>query len=93
MIHVTIHYLDVVSTIDNYVAVMAEAAHPNAARCFTGWFASEGQDLYNEVEFKTNEEVPAAAPDGAQVVLIESPEDADAVKAIGKEIGRIWTGG
>ena len=88
-----IHYLDVVSTIDNYNAVLAEAAHPNAARCFVAWFAAEGQELYNEIEFKTNEAVPAAAPEGAQVVVIESPEDADAVGEIGKEIGRIWTGG
>jgi len=88
-----IHYLDVVSTIDNYNAVLAEAAHPNAATCYVAWFAAEGQDLYNEVEFKTNESLPAAAPEGAQVVVIESPEDADAVGEIGQEIGRIWTGG
>ena len=88
-----IHYLDVVSTIDNYNAVMANAAHPNAARCFVAWFATDGQEIYNEVEFKTNEELPAAAPEGAQVVVIESPEDADAVGEIGQEIGRIWTGG
>jgi iron(III) transport system substrate-binding protein len=88
-----IHYLDVVSTIDNYNAVLTEAAHPNAARCFVGWFATEGQELYNEVEFKTNEAVPEAAPEGAEVVVIESPEDAEAVGEIGQEIGRIWTGG
>jgi iron(III) transport system substrate-binding protein len=88
-----IKYLDVVTTIDNYNVVMAKAAHPNAARCYIGWFASEGQAIYNEVEFKTNDTVPTAAPQGAEVVTIESPEDADAVKDIGKEIGKIWTGG
>jgi iron(III) transport system substrate-binding protein len=90
---IDIHYLDVVSTIDNYNTVLAEAAHPNAARCYVAWFATEGQAIYNEVEFKTNEKLPAAAPEGAQVVVIDSPEDAQAVKDLGKEIGRIWTGG
>jgi len=90
---IEIKYLDVVTTIDNYNTVMAKAAHSNAARCYIGWFASEGQAVYNEVEFKTNDTVPTAAPQGAKVVTIESPEDADAVKDIGKEIGKIWTSG
>jgi iron(III) transport system substrate-binding protein len=90
---IDIHYLDVVSTIDNYHVVLKEAAHPNAARCFAGWFATEGQDLYNEVEFKTNDSVPTAAPEGAQIVVIESPEDADAVGEMSDQIGSIWTGG
>ncbi len=90
---IDIHYLDVVSTIDNYHVVLKEAAHPNAARCFAAWFATEGQDLYNEVEFKTNDSVPTAAPEGAQIVVIESPEDADAVGEMSDQIGSIWTGG
>ena len=87
-----IKYLDVVTTIDNYDVVLAEAAHPNAATCFIAWFATEGQDLYNEVEFKSNDAVPPEAPAGAQVVTIETPEQSSDVKAIGKEIADILVG-
>ena len=88
-----IKYLDVVTTIDNYNVPLKGAAHPNAATCFIAWFAAEGQSIYNEVEFKTNDTVPPDAPAGAEIVTIETPEQADAVKDIGTEIGRIWTGG
>ena len=88
-----IKYLDVVSTIDNYNMALKDAAHPNAAKCFIGWFGSEGQAVYDAVEFKTNDVVPPDAPAGAIVVTIDSPEQADAVKELSKEIGRIWTGG
>lgn len=84
-----IKYLDVVSTIDNYDVVLAGAAHPNAATCFITWFATEGQDLYNKVEFKSNDALPPEAPAGAKVVTIETPEDSAAVKRIGKEIAEI----
>jgi iron(III) transport system substrate-binding protein len=84
-----IKYLDVVTTIDNYDVVLTGAAHPNAATCFITWFATEGQDLYNEVEFKTNDAVPPDAPAGAKVVTIETPEESDQVKAIGEEIAAI----
>ena len=84
-----IKYLDVVTTIDNYDVVLAGAAHPNAATCFITWFATEGQDLYNEVEFKSNDTVPPEAPAGAQIVTIETPDQSSAVKAIGKEIADI----
>ncbi|HYH91773.1 MAG TPA: ABC transporter substrate-binding protein [Candidatus Saccharimonadales bacterium] len=88
-----IKYLDVVSTIDNYNVPLKDAAHPNAAKCWIGWFSSEGQALYDEIEFKTNEAVPVDAPAGATIVTIETPEQADTVKDLGTEIGRIWTGG
>jgi iron(III) transport system substrate-binding protein len=88
-----IKYMDVVSTIDNYNIALKDTAHPNAAKCFIGWFASEGQALYDEVEFKTNDSIPPDAPAGAVVVTIDSPEQADAVKALSTEIGKIWTGG
>jgi iron(III) transport system substrate-binding protein len=89
-----IKYMDVVTTIDNYEFVFKDAKNPNAARCFVGWFATQGgQQIYNEVEFKTNDTVPPDAPANATVIVIESPEDADKVKEIGRNIGRIWTGG
>lgn len=90
---IDIKYLDVVTTIDNYKTVLAGAAHPNAAICFTAWFAQDGQEIYNEVEFKSNETVPAGAPAGAQIVTIESPDQAATVKGIGKKIAQIFSGG
>ena len=88
-----IKYLDVVSTIDNYNVVIKDAQHPNAARCFVGWFAAEGQEIYNEVEFKSNDSIPPGAPEGVTLVTIESPDEADAVGELSREMGRIWTGG
>ncbi len=90
---VDIKYLDVVTTIDNYKTVLADAAHPNAAICFTAWFAQDGQEIYNEVEFKTNETVPAGAPAGATIVTIETSEQSDLVREIGGELRGIFTGG
>ena len=90
---IDIKYLDVIPTLDNYNVPLVGAAHPNAATCFIAWLAATGQPLFNEVEFKSNEAVPPQAPAGAKVLTIETPEQADAVKAIGTEIGRIWTGG
>jgi iron(III) transport system substrate-binding protein len=89
---IDIKYLDVVTTIDNYDVVLAEAAHPNAAICFVTWFSTQGQDLYNEVEFKTNDTVPPDAPASAEVIAIETPEQSDAVQAIGDAITEILVG-
>ncbi len=90
---VEIKYMDVVATIDNYNMVLKDAANPNAATCFAAWFSIDGQALYDEVEFKSNDAVPPGAPAGADIVTIETPEQAAAVKALGKEMGKIWTGG
>jgi len=86
-------YLDIVPTIDNYNLVLTDAENINAARCYAIWFSTAGgQELYNELEFKTNDTIPTAAPDGAQVVTVETDEEAEAVSEIGREMGRIWTG-
>jgi iron(III) transport system substrate-binding protein len=90
---IDIKYLDVIPTLDNYHVPLVGSAHPNAAACFIGWMASEGQDLFNQVEFKSNDAIPPQAPAGAKVLTIESPEQADQVKELSTEIGRIWTGG
>lgn len=87
-----IKYLDVVSTEDQYNLVLADAENLNAARCYAIWFSSEGQGLYEELEFKANETVPTAAPEGAQIVTVDSEADATAALNIGREMGRIWTG-
>jgi iron(III) transport system substrate-binding protein len=89
---IDIKYMDVVTTIDNYDVVLKEAAHPNAAICFVAWFSTEGQDLYNEVEFKTNDSVPPDAPASAEVIAIETPEQSEAVQAIGDAITEILVG-
>lgn len=87
-----IKYLDIVPTIDNYNLVLADGQNLNAARCYAIWFSTEGQELYNELEFKTNDTVPTAAPEGAEIVTVESEEEATTVSDIGREMGRIWTG-
>ena len=86
-------FLDFVPTIDNYNLVLAEAPHPNAALCYAIWFSAEGgQAIYDEAEFKSNETVPTGAPEGAEIVTVETLEEAEQVSDIGREMGRIWTG-
>jgi iron(III) transport system substrate-binding protein len=90
---VDIKWQDVVTTSDSYNMVLANAPHPNAIRCFIGWLTTDGLELHHSVEFKNNDSVPPGAPAGATVVAIDTPEQAAAVKAIGKEISAILTGG
>lgn len=88
-----IKYLDAVPTIDNYNMVLENSPNPNAARCYSIWFSTQGgQEIYNEAEFKTNDTVPPQAPEGAEIVTVDTPEKAEAVSEIGREMGRIWTG-
>lgn len=86
-------FLDFVPTIDNYNVVLADAPNPNAALCYAIWFSAKGgQAIYNEAEFKTNDTVPTGAPEGAEIVTVETLEEAEQVSAVGREMGRIWTG-
>jgi iron(III) transport system substrate-binding protein len=87
-----IKYLDVVTTLDAYHAVIATARHPLSAQCWVAWFATQGQDLHDELEFKTNDTIPPAAPDDIVLVSIDDEEDADRVREAGQEMGRIYTG-
>jgi iron(III) transport system substrate-binding protein len=88
-----IKYLDIIPTTDFYNAVLAKAAHPNAAACFAGWLASPaGAAVYNKLEFKSNEDAPAAAPTGATLTTIETEEDAQASVDVKEAIGHILTG-
>lgn len=90
---VDIKFLDYVPTIDNYNVVLDGAPHPNAARCYVIWFSAHGgQAIYDEAEFKANETIPVGAPEEAQVVTVETLEEAEQVSEIGREMGRIWTG-
>jgi iron(III) transport system substrate-binding protein len=89
---VEIKYLDYVPTIDNYNLVLADAPHPNAAQCYAIWFSAHGgQAIYDEAEFKSNETIPTGAPEGAEVVTVETLEQAEQVSEVGREMGRIWT--
>jgi iron(III) transport system substrate-binding protein len=87
-----IKYLDLVPTYDDQNAVMASARHPLAAQCFAGWIATDGAAVHQKTEFKSNETVPPNAPPGAQVIVIDTPDKAQAVADIGKKIGAIETG-
>jgi iron(III) transport system substrate-binding protein len=85
-------FLDFVPTIDNYNLVLADAPHPNAALCYAIWFSAHGgQAVYDEAEFKSNETIPTGAPEGAEIVTVETLEEAEQVSEIGREMGRIWT--
>jgi len=72
---VEIHYLDLIPAIDNYGAVLTVARHPNAAQCLLAWMASEeGQALELELEYKSNENVPPDAPEGSELIVLDTPE-------------------
>jgi iron(III) transport system substrate-binding protein len=90
---IDIKYLDVVPTLDAYHAVVNGAAHPNAAACWVGWIATAGKQIHDESEFKSNETVPASAPEGAEILAIDTPEKAETVSAMSDTIGEIWTSG
>ena len=88
-----IKYLDVLPVNDSYSPVMAAAPHPNAALCFAAWFASEdGQAAYFEAEWKSNAEIPEGAPEGIDILVIETDDQAEQVESIAGEISAIWTG-
>ncbi len=87
-----IKFLDLIPTLDTYNAVIATARHPLSAECFAGWIATDGAAVHQKAEFKTNETIPPSAPQGAKVIVVDSPEKAAAVSDIGKKIGKIETG-
>ncbi|MCW2538530.1 MAG: transporter substrate-binding protein [Frankiales bacterium] len=73
---VAIKYLDVVPTQDHYTLVVKGAAHPNAAACFLGWYASdEGAASQLKYEFKGNEEQPSNMPAGAKLAAVTNEAD------------------
>jgi ABC-type Fe3+ transport system substrate-binding protein len=86
-----IKYLDIVPTLDAYHAVLNGAAHPNAAACWVGWIATDGKQIHDESEFKSNETVPSSAPEDAEILAIDTPEKADEVGRLSDIIGGIWT--
>lgn len=86
-----IHYLDVIPTSDFYEAVVASAAHPNAGACWVGWLTGEeGAAKALEYAYKTNDDIPPGAPDGAVIAAIETPEDLAATVDAAAQISEIW---
>jgi iron(III) transport system substrate-binding protein len=86
---IDIKYLNIVPTLDAYHAVVADAAHPNAARCWVAWMATEGREIHQESELKTNDTIPPAAPDDAEIVSIDTPDKADTVADMSQRVGEL----
>jgi iron(III) transport system substrate-binding protein len=84
---IEIKYLDIVPTLDAYHAVLKDAPHPNAARCWTAWTATAGAAIHQESEIKTNETTPPNTPAGAEISAIDTPEKATQVADMSKKVG------
>jgi iron(III) transport system substrate-binding protein len=85
-----IKYLDVVTTEDAIVSVIADAPHPNAAACYAAWLASpEGQTAVNEINF--GGAVLEGLPADSVVRSIETDEEAEFVAEMSTKINEIWT--
>ena len=80
-----IHYLDIIPTSDFYQAVVTGAQHPNAAACWTAWtVGEEGAAKGLEYAFKSNDDIPPGASEGAVIAAIETQDElTDAVAAAG----------
>jgi iron(III) transport system substrate-binding protein len=84
-------YLDASSSEDDLLNVMTKAKHPNAGYCFSAWAGSEeGQAVALELTL-SNAEI-TGSPDGLEVRVIETPEEAELVAEISAKIAEIWTG-
>lgn len=55
------------------------AAHPNAAKCFMAWDATDGAAFHLETEVETNEDLPPGTPSGAKLLVADTPDKADLV--------------
>ena len=86
-----IHYLDIIPTSDFYEVVAKDAPHPNAAACWVGWLTGEeGRAKALEYAYKTNDDVPEGAPEGAVIAAIETPEQLEQSVEAAKKISAIW---
>jgi iron(III) transport system substrate-binding protein len=88
-----IHYLDVIPTSDFYEVVAKDAQHPNAAACWVGWLTGEeGAAKSLEYAYKTNDDIPPGAPEGAEIAAVETPEELEQTVEAAKRISEIWAG-
>jgi iron(III) transport system substrate-binding protein len=86
-----IHYLDVIPTSDFYQAVLRAAPHPNAAACWVGWLTGEeGSAKVLEYAYKSNDDIPPGAPDGAVIAATETPEQVKDTVEAARQISEIW---
>lgn len=87
---VGIKYLDIVPTQDWYANIMKDAAHPNAAACFFGWWTGpEGQAQQLKYEFKENKTTPDGLPAGAKLVAINDPAEAQTATDTATEFAKL----
>jgi iron(III) transport system substrate-binding protein len=88
---IDIKYLDLVPTEADYNALLADAASPNAAKCFAAWQATpEGAEVFESVEFKENLDSPRGSPAGATILLVETPEEAELTARLFQEVAAIF---
>jgi iron(III) transport system substrate-binding protein len=87
-----IKYLDLVPTFDSYHGLIKGAAHPNAAKCFMAWDATDGADFHLKTEVETNDDDPPGTPPGAKVLVTSTPEIADQEAAMSEKVGDVIEG-
>jgi len=92
---VDIKYLDVVPTQDHYAIILKGAQHPNAAKCFLGWWISPdgGQAAQLKYEFKGNQTEPDGVPATAKLGAIATPEDAALQTSVATKFASLTGGG
>ena len=92
---VDIKYLDVVPTQDHYAIVLKGAQHPNAAKCFLGWWISPdgGQAAQLKYEYKGNETEPHGVPASSKLGAISSPDDATLQTDVATKFSSLTPGG
>jgi iron(III) transport system substrate-binding protein len=84
-----IKYLDLVPTFDSYHGLVQGAKHPNAAKCFMAWDATDGAAFHLQTEVETNDDQPPGTPAGAKVLVTNTPEIADQEAAMSKKVGEL----
>jgi iron(III) transport system substrate-binding protein len=90
---IEITFLDYIPTSDSFASVLLDAQHPNAAQCLLAWLASpEGQDMELELEYKSNEDFPPGAPEDAELIILETPEDIELEAESRGVVSEILTG-
>jgi iron(III) transport system substrate-binding protein len=89
---VEIKYLDLVPAYDFHQAIPTGAQDLNAAVCLASWYVNEGHEDIFAINFAANEDVPPDAPEGAEIIVLET-DDIDATAEMGEQISQIWLQG
>lgn len=91
---VDIQYLDVVSIRDSRGTVLKDAPHLNAAMCYGAWLGSdEGQKAVQDIYMKGARLQLDSLPETTQVVVPETPEDAESMESVINQVAEILTSG